>query len=179
MFSPSWTPLSLSTGFWRSHLQVNLEKRRLQNSGEPVYYFFFFVPLLKNVSSFSFLLLSSLLFHVSSRPTHTLTIYISLISFVFTMPTMFPLLCVALVLLGPAHGATLRNKEKWKPLNNPRNRDLVSTYTGAWWAAGWGGTTLDFCAMHSAGAQRTGAPQVWEDSPGGSRESFASVLLAS
>nr|KAF6493921.1 hypothetical protein HJG63_001842 [Rousettus aegyptiacus] len=40
------------------------------------------------------------------------------------MPTMFPLLYVALVLLGPAHGATLRNKEKWKPLNNPRNRDL-------------------------------------------------------
>ncbi|KAM7105818.1 uncharacterized protein C2orf66 homolog [Molossus nigricans] len=40
------------------------------------------------------------------------------------MPKAFLLLCVALVLLGPIHGATLRNKEKWKPLNNPRNRDL-------------------------------------------------------
>ncbi|XP_039700257.1 uncharacterized protein C2orf66 homolog [Pteropus medius] len=45
-------------------------------------------------------------------------------SFVLTMPTMFLLLCAALVILGPVHGATLRNKEKWKPLNNPRNRDL-------------------------------------------------------
>ncbi|XP_007951344.2 uncharacterized protein C2orf66 homolog [Orycteropus afer afer] len=34
------------------------------------------------------------------------------------------LLCVTLVLSGHAHGATLRNEEKWKPLNNPRNRDL-------------------------------------------------------
>ncbi|KAM9664728.1 uncharacterized protein C2orf66 homolog [Trichechus inunguis] len=33
-------------------------------------------------------------------------------------------LCVALVVCGHAQGATLRNKEKWKPLNNPRNRDL-------------------------------------------------------
>ncbi|XP_045414924.1 uncharacterized protein C2orf66 homolog [Lemur catta] len=33
------------------------------------------------------------------------------------------LLCVTLVLLGHVHGATLRN-DKWKPLNNPRNRDL-------------------------------------------------------
>ncbi|XP_012632423.3 uncharacterized protein C2orf66 homolog [Microcebus murinus] len=33
------------------------------------------------------------------------------------------LLCVALVLFGHVHGATLRN-DKWKPLNNPRNRDL-------------------------------------------------------
>ncbi|XP_037377772.1 uncharacterized protein C2orf66 homolog [Talpa occidentalis] len=43
------------------------------------------------------------------------------------MPKAFLWLCVALllcVLLGPVHGATLRNKEKWKPLNNPRNRDL-------------------------------------------------------
>ncbi|ELW47300.1 60S ribosomal protein L36 [Tupaia chinensis] len=35
------------------------------------------------------------------------------------------LLCVALMLPGHAHGATLRNEEEWKPLNNPRNRDLV------------------------------------------------------
>ncbi|XP_006159986.1 uncharacterized protein C2orf66 homolog [Tupaia chinensis] len=34
------------------------------------------------------------------------------------------LLCVALMLPGHAHGATLRNEEEWKPLNNPRNRDL-------------------------------------------------------
>uniref|UniRef100_A0A2K5DHA2 Chromosome 2 open reading frame 66 n=2 Tax=Aotus nancymaae TaxID=37293 RepID=A0A2K5DHA2_AOTNA len=34
------------------------------------------------------------------------------------------LLCVALVLLGHVHGATLRNEDKWKPLNNSRNRDL-------------------------------------------------------
>ncbi|XP_011852579.1 PREDICTED: uncharacterized protein C2orf66 homolog [Mandrillus leucophaeus] len=34
------------------------------------------------------------------------------------------LLCVALVLLWHVNGATLRNKDKWKPLNNPRNRDL-------------------------------------------------------
>ncbi|XP_037598003.1 uncharacterized protein C2orf66 homolog [Cebus imitator] len=34
------------------------------------------------------------------------------------------LLRVALVLFGHVHGATLRNEDKWKPLNNPRNRDL-------------------------------------------------------
>ncbi|XP_047300293.1 uncharacterized protein C2orf66 isoform X1 [Homo sapiens] len=34
------------------------------------------------------------------------------------------LLCVALVLLGHVNGATVRNEDKWKPLNNPRNRDL-------------------------------------------------------
>ncbi|XP_066135949.1 uncharacterized protein C2orf66 homolog [Saccopteryx bilineata] len=34
-------------------------------------------------------------------------------------PRAFLLLCVVLVLLGPVHGATLRNREKWKPLNNP------------------------------------------------------------
>ncbi|XP_053454383.1 uncharacterized protein C2orf66 homolog isoform X2 [Nycticebus coucang] len=33
------------------------------------------------------------------------------------------LLGVVLGLLGHVHGATLRN-DKWKPLNNPRNRDL-------------------------------------------------------
>ncbi|KAF5910615.1 hypothetical protein HPG69_004703 [Diceros bicornis minor] len=41
-----------------------------------------------------------------------------------TMPKAFLLLCVALVLLGLVHGATLRNEEKWKSLNNPRNREL-------------------------------------------------------
>ncbi|XP_039104880.1 uncharacterized protein C2orf66 homolog [Hyaena hyaena] len=40
------------------------------------------------------------------------------------MPTALLLLCVALVLLGPVHGATARNEEKWKSLNNPRNREL-------------------------------------------------------
>ncbi|XP_058405478.1 uncharacterized protein C2orf66 homolog [Diceros bicornis minor] len=40
------------------------------------------------------------------------------------MPKAFLLLCVALVLLGLVHGATLRNEEKWKSLNNPRNREL-------------------------------------------------------
>nr|XP_031533607.1 uncharacterized protein C2orf66 homolog [Vicugna pacos] len=44
--------------------------------------------------------------------------------FHFTMLRAFLLLCVALVFLGLVHGAILRNKEKWKPLNNPRNRDL-------------------------------------------------------
>uniref|UniRef100_A0A8D0NPS8 Uncharacterized protein n=1 Tax=Sus scrofa TaxID=9823 RepID=A0A8D0NPS8_PIG len=41
-----------------------------------------------------------------------------------TMPKAFLLLCVAVVLPGLVHGAMLRNEEKWKPLNNPRNRDL-------------------------------------------------------
>uniref|UniRef100_A0A8D0VK05 Uncharacterized protein n=1 Tax=Sus scrofa TaxID=9823 RepID=A0A8D0VK05_PIG len=41
-----------------------------------------------------------------------------------TMPKAFLLLCVAVVLSGLVHGAMLRNEEKWKPLNNPRNRDL-------------------------------------------------------
>ncbi|XP_054422664.1 uncharacterized protein C2orf66 homolog [Pteronotus mesoamericanus] len=40
------------------------------------------------------------------------------------MPKAFLLLCVALVLLGPIHGNTLRNKGQWKPLDNPRNREL-------------------------------------------------------
>ncbi|KAM8792333.1 LOW QUALITY PROTEIN: uncharacterized protein C2orf66 homolog [Rhynchonycteris naso] len=39
------------------------------------------------------------------------------------MPKAFLLLCVVLVLLGPVHGATLRNRKK-KPLNDPGNRDL-------------------------------------------------------
>ncbi|XP_004393575.1 PREDICTED: uncharacterized protein C2orf66 homolog [Odobenus rosmarus divergens] len=41
-----------------------------------------------------------------------------------TMPKAFLQLWVALVLSGLVHGATLRNEEKWKSLNNPRNRDL-------------------------------------------------------
>ncbi|XP_045053950.1 uncharacterized protein C2orf66 homolog [Desmodus rotundus] len=40
------------------------------------------------------------------------------------MPKALALLCVALVLLGPLHGDPLRDKEQWKPLNNPRNREL-------------------------------------------------------
>uniref|UniRef100_G1U9Q5 Chromosome 2 open reading frame 66 n=2 Tax=Oryctolagus cuniculus TaxID=9986 RepID=G1U9Q5_RABIT len=34
------------------------------------------------------------------------------------------LLCVALGLIGPVYGNALRNEDKWKPLSNPRNRDL-------------------------------------------------------
>ncbi|XP_044890135.1 uncharacterized protein C2orf66 homolog isoform X2 [Felis catus] len=41
-----------------------------------------------------------------------------------TMPKALLLLCVVLVLLGLVPGATVRNGEKWKPLNNPRNREL-------------------------------------------------------
>ncbi|XP_057599989.1 uncharacterized protein C2orf66 homolog [Hippopotamus amphibius kiboko] len=40
------------------------------------------------------------------------------------MPKAFLLLGVALVLLGLVCGAMLRNEGKWKPLSNPRNRDL-------------------------------------------------------
>nr|XP_044624061.1 uncharacterized protein C2orf66 homolog [Equus asinus] len=40
------------------------------------------------------------------------------------MPKACLLLCVALVPLGLVHGVMLRNEEKWKSLNNPRNRDL-------------------------------------------------------
>ncbi|XP_057359728.1 uncharacterized protein C2orf66-like isoform X2 [Manis pentadactyla] len=41
-----------------------------------------------------------------------------------TIPKAFLLLCVGLALLALAHGAMLRNEEKWKPLNNSQNRDL-------------------------------------------------------
>ncbi|XP_026909913.1 uncharacterized protein C2orf66 homolog isoform X1 [Acinonyx jubatus] len=41
-----------------------------------------------------------------------------------TMPKALLLLCAVLVLLGLVPGATVRNGEKWKPLNNPRNREL-------------------------------------------------------
>ncbi|XP_004577339.3 uncharacterized protein C2orf66 homolog [Ochotona princeps] len=34
------------------------------------------------------------------------------------------LLCVVLGLVGHVHGTVLRNEDKWKPLSNPRNRDL-------------------------------------------------------
>ncbi|XP_012869040.1 PREDICTED: uncharacterized protein C2orf66 homolog [Dipodomys ordii] len=34
------------------------------------------------------------------------------------------LLCAALVFTSHVHGATLRNEDKWKPLSNPRNREL-------------------------------------------------------
>lgn len=57
-----------------------------------------------------------------------------------TMPRAFLLLSAALVLLGPVHGATLRNKDTWKPLGNPRNRDLVSTPR-----PGWAGLQCDGC----------------------------------
>ncbi|KAL0626519.1 GPI inositol-deacylase [Plecturocebus cupreus] len=54
----------------------------------------------------------------------------SFTQFHFTMTTApLLLLCVALVLLGHVHGATLRNEDKWKPLNNPRNRDLAEVLT--------------------------------------------------
>uniref|UniRef100_A0A4W2DIF9 Chromosome 2 open reading frame 66 n=3 Tax=Bos TaxID=9903 RepID=A0A4W2DIF9_BOBOX len=41
-----------------------------------------------------------------------------------TMPKAFLLLAGALVLPGLVQGVMLRNEEKWKPLNIPRNRDL-------------------------------------------------------
>nr|XP_004653791.3 uncharacterized protein C2orf66 homolog [Jaculus jaculus] len=34
------------------------------------------------------------------------------------------LLCVALVLMDCVHGATVRHEDTWKPLSNPRNREL-------------------------------------------------------
>ncbi|XP_076786625.1 uncharacterized protein C2orf66 homolog [Arvicanthis niloticus] len=34
------------------------------------------------------------------------------------------LLLAALVLTSHVHGATLRNEDTWKPLSNPRNREL-------------------------------------------------------
>ncbi|XP_040827849.1 uncharacterized protein C2orf66 homolog [Ochotona curzoniae] len=34
------------------------------------------------------------------------------------------LLFVILGLVGHVHGAVLRNEDNWKPLSNPRNRDL-------------------------------------------------------
>ena len=54
-----------------------------------------------------------------------------------TMPKAFLLLAGALVLPGLVQGVMLRNEEKWKPLNIPRNRDLVRTATGTFWAVGW------------------------------------------
>ena len=41
-----------------------------------------------------------------------------------TMPKAFLLLAGALVLPWLVQGVMLRNEEKWKPLNIPRNRDL-------------------------------------------------------
>ncbi|XP_059961926.1 uncharacterized protein C2orf66 homolog [Mesoplodon densirostris] len=63
-----------------------------------------------------------------AKPNSCLAIDISLILPFTQLPSTMPkgllLLAVALVLLGLAHGAMLRNEEKWKPFNNPRNRDL-------------------------------------------------------
>lgn len=58
------------------------------------------------------------------------------------------LLCVALVLLWHVNGATLRNKDKWKPLNNPRNRDLVRTHLGPGFQDRTN-ASLDLCTQRS------------------------------
>ena len=52
------------------------------------------------------------------------------------MPKAFLLLAGALALPGLVQGAMLRNEEKWKPLNIPRNRDLVRIATGTLRAVG-------------------------------------------
>ena len=41
------------------------------------------------------------------------------------------LLSAALALTSHVHTATLRNEDAWKPLSNPRNRELVRRYPGA------------------------------------------------
>ena len=58
------------------------------------------------------------------------------------------LLCVALVLLGHVNGATVRNEDKWKPLNNPGNRDLVRTRLGPGFQDRTN-ASLDLCTQHS------------------------------
>lgn len=94
----------------------------------PLSFFYFCLPF------------SSLLFFFSSV-TPSLVIDISLI-LPFTqlpsiMPKAFLLLAGALMLPGLVQGVMLGNEEKWKPLNIPRNRDLVRTATGTFWAVGW------------------------------------------
>nr|XP_020747467.1 uncharacterized protein C2orf66 homolog isoform X1 [Odocoileus virginianus texanus] len=84
----------------------------------------------KNVSSFSSLLVPSLLLpslflfssHSLSGRRHSLVLPFTQLP--STMPKAFLLLAGALVLPGLVQGAMLRNEEKWKPLNIPRNRDL-------------------------------------------------------
>ncbi|KAB1278922.1 Uncharacterized protein Cadr_000007281 [Camelus dromedarius] len=66
----------------------------------------------------------SLSFNLSLFLVINISLILRFTQFHFTMPRAFLLLCVALVFLGLVHGAILRNKEKWKPLNNPRNWDL-------------------------------------------------------
>lgn len=91
-----------------------------------------------------------------------------------TMPKAFLLLCVALVLFGLVHGAMLRNKDNWKSLNNPRNRDLVSAYTGICWATGF---SLDLCTLPwASGAGGEEAAKCQEDSLTWLVKGFASLV---
>lgn len=121
----------------------------------------------KNVSSFSFLFLlpsSPLSFSLlSSLFSPSLTADISLVLALAqlhsAMPKAFLLLCVGLALLGLAHGAMLRNEEKWKPRNNPRNRDLVRTCSGTAERQSGTGPSLGLCTLHSAGPQWRGGCQ--------------------
>lgn len=64
------------------------------------------------------------------------------------------LLWAALVLSSHAHGAMLRTEDTWKPLSNPRNRELVRTRLGS---NGWG--------MQPVPPENyTAAAKGWEDS---------------
>ena len=82
---------------------------------------------------------SSLLFFFSSvtpSPVIDISLILPFTQLSSTMPKAFLLLAGALVLPGLVQGVMLRNEEKWKPLNIPRNRDLVRTATGTFWAVG-------------------------------------------
>ena len=92
------------------------------------------------------------------------------------MPKALALLCVALVLLGPLHGDPLRDKEQWKPLNNPRNRELVRTCTGTRWAAGVIDASRGPLALHLPERRAETAPKGREDAPAGPDQSFARLV---
>lgn len=101
-----------------------------------------------------------------SSPLSSLPLWLLIFSLVLAlaqlhsaMPKAFLLLCVGLALLGLAHGAMLRNEEKWKPRNNPRNRDLVRTCSGTAERQGGRGPSLGLCTLHSAGPQWRGGCQ--------------------
>lgn len=137
------------------HLQINTEKKEGCKIQGSKYAISSFLSLFKNSFSFSSpllppSLLPSLLLPSSPSSSFSVSFSFCLLSLTTAislvlpssqlhsiMPKAFLLLCVALVLLGLVHGATLRNREKWKSLNNPRNRDLVRACTGTCWATGW------------------------------------------
>lgn len=131
------------------HLQTNLGKKGCKIQVNQCTISFSLSPF-KSVSTFFFLLLPSLLLSLSLSVTVDISPILPFTQLHSTMPKACLLLCVALVLLGLVHGAMLRNEEKWKSLNNPRNRDLVRTYTGTCWAAGWIPT---HCALLAHGGE--------------------------